>query len=68
MVTECLFGMVVHPRGDTLFVYNEDLDESNHKLKFTVPSGHGIKAGDIVNISGLTFTSNDAVVNGGPDS
>lgn len=51
-------------RGDTLFVYNEGLDESNHNLKFTVPNGHGVKAGDTVNISGLTFTSGDTDLNG----
>jgi len=50
--------------GDTLFVFNEDLDPSNHNLKFTVPSGHGVRVGDTVNISGLTFVSGDTDLNG----
>ena len=50
--------------GDTLFVFNEDLDPSSHNLKFTVPSGHGVRVGDTVNISGLTFVSGDDDLNG----
>lgn len=52
--------------GDTLFVFNEgdNIDVTNHNLKFTVPTGHGVKVGDTVNISGLTFDSGDTNRNG----
>lgn len=53
-------------RGDTLLVFNEDtnINVTSHNLKFIVPSGHGIKIGDTVNISGLTFNSADVNRNG----
>lgn len=52
--------------GDTIFVFNEDsnIETTSHNLKFIVPSGHGVKIGDTVNISGLTFISGDDDLNG----
>ena len=44
-------------RGDTLLVYNDDITRNSANLHFTIPTGHNIKVGDTINISGLSVAS-----------
>ena len=44
--------------GDFIHVFNADISRSSNDLTFdALPTGHGIKVGDTINISGLTVTS-----------
>ena len=44
-------------RGDTLLVYNDNITRNSADIHFTIPTGHNIKVGDTINISGLSVTS-----------
>lgn len=44
-------------RGDRILVYNADITRNSNDLHFTIPTGHNIKVGDTINISGLSVTS-----------
>ena len=44
--------------GDFIHVFNANITRSSNTLTFnSLPSGHGIKVGDTINISGLSVTS-----------